>query len=129
MLDRVVLSDGRYLIPREDGRILVGSTLERTGFEKQLTEQAHRSLYQSALDLLPALAECEVEAQWAGLRPGSPDGIPYIGAVEGFANLYLNAGHYRNGLVLAPASCRLVADLMLKRTPEIDPQPYRWSLH
>ncbi|WP_421866881.1 glycine oxidase ThiO [Motiliproteus sp.] len=128
LLDRVVLADGRYLIPREDGRILVGSTLERVGFDKQTSSEARESLYESALNMLPALQHCDVEAQWAGLRPGSPDGVPYIGAVEGVENLFLNAGHFRNGLVLAPASCRLVADLMLGRTPEIDPAPYRWSL-
>lgn len=128
LLDRVVLAGGRYLIPREDGRILVGSTLEYQGYDKQVSESAYQSLYQSALSILPALEQCSVEAQWAGLRPGSPDGVPYIGAVDGIDNLYLNAGHFRNGLVLAPASCRLVADLMLDRTPEIDPAPYCWSL-
>ena len=128
ILDRVVLTDGRYLIPRNDGRILVGSTLEYQGYDKQVTETAYQSLYQSAVDILPALAQCPVEAQWAGLRPGSVDGVPYIGAVEGLDNLYLNAGHFRNGLVLAPASCRLVADLMLDRPAVIDPTPYRWSL-
>ncbi|MEH6469631.1 MAG: glycine oxidase ThiO [Halopseudomonas sp.] len=128
LLDRVVLSGGRYLIPRADGRILIGSTLEREGFDKRVTESAYASLHQSALSILPALARCPVEAQWAGLRPGSPDGVPYIGQVDGFDNLYLNAGHYRNGLVLAPASCRLVADLMLDRAPQVDPQPYCWSL-
>lgn len=128
LLDRVVLADGRYLIPREDGRILVGSTLERVGFDKQTSQEAYDSLYASAIKMLPALEACDVEAQWAGLRPGSPDGVPYIGAIEGIENLFLNAGHFRNGLVLAPASCRLVVDLMLSRTPEIDPGPYRWSL-
>ncbi len=128
LLDRVVLTNGRYLIPRDDGRILVGSTLEYQGFDKQVTESAYRSLYQSAVSILPALEQCSVEAQWSGLRPGSPDGVPYIGPVDGVDNLYLNAGHFRNGLVLAPASCRLVADLMLQRAPQIDPAPYRWSL-
>ena len=128
LLDRVVLSGGRYLIPRADGRILIGSTLEYQGFDKRVSEQAYDSLYQSAVTLLPALEHCSVEAHWAGLRPGSPDGVPYIGLVEGFDNLYLNAGHFRNGLVLAPASCRLVADLMLGREVALDPDPYRWSL-
>ncbi len=128
LLNRVVLSGGRYLIPRADGRILVGSTLEYQGFDKRVTAAAYDSLYQSAVAILPALARCTIEAQWAGLRPGSPDGVPYIGRVPGFDNLYLNTGHFRNGLVLAPASCRLVADLMLQRPPVIDPEPYQWSL-
>ncbi|WP_343232486.1 NAD(P)/FAD-dependent oxidoreductase [Motiliproteus sediminis] len=124
LLDRVVLANGRYLIPRSDGRILVGSTLERTGFSKQVTAAAYQSLYQSAVELLPELRSQPVEAQWAGLRPGSPQGIPFIGEVPGVRNLFLNAGHFRNGLVLAPASCRLVAELVCGETPSLDPAPY-----
>ncbi len=125
LLERVVLNNGRYLIPRSDGRILAGSTLEFSGFSKQATEEAYQSLYRSALDILPALEQYPVEAQWSGLRPGAPAGIPYIDRLPELRNLYINAGHFRNGLVLAPASCRLVADLMLGRDPEIDPAPYR----
>ncbi|MCW8887282.1 MAG: glycine oxidase ThiO [Motiliproteus sp.] len=124
LLDRVVLDGGRYLIPREGGLILVGSTLEFKGFDKQTTEEAYQSLYQSALKILPALAEFSVEAHWSGLRPGSPSGIPFIGDLPGYDNLFINAGHFRNGLVLAPASCRLAADLLLDRKPDIDPAPY-----
>ncbi len=125
LLNRVVLDQGRYLIPRSDGRILVGSTLRRNGFDKRTTHEAYLQLRASALAILPALADFPVEVHWAGLRPGSPGGIPYIGAMPGSDNLYVNAGHYRNGLVLAPASCRLLADLILGRAPSIDPAPYR----
>ncbi|QTP58417.1 glycine oxidase ThiO [Billgrantia antri] len=125
LLERVVLADGRYLIPRGDGRVLVGSTLEQTDFDKRTTAEARESLWQSAVAMLPRLAECEVEHHWAGLRPGAPDGIPFIGAVPGIEGLYLNAGHYRNGLVLAPAATRLLVDLLLAREPVIDPTPYR----
>ncbi|MDH1262342.1 glycine oxidase ThiO [Pseudomonas sp. GD03944] len=123
-LPSMVLAKGRYAIPRRDGHILVGSTLEHAGFDKTPTDSALASLKASAVELLPALAEAEVVGHWAGLRPGSPDGIPFIGEVPGQAGLWLNCGHYRNGLVLAPASCRLLADLMLGRTPIIDPMPY-----
>lgn len=123
-LSRVVLADGRYLIPRRDGRILVGSTLEHQGFDKTVTCSARVSLQGSARQLLPALAEATIEHHWAGLRPGSPGGIPFIGEVPNVAGLFVNAGHFRNGLVLAPAATRLVADLMLRRTPVVDPQPY-----
>lgn len=123
-LSSMVLAKGRYAIPRRDGHILIGSTLEHEGFDKTPTESALESLKASAVELIPALAEAEVVGHWAGLRPGSPEGIPYIGAVPGFAGLWLNCGHYRNGLVLAPASCQLFADVMLGREPVIDPAPY-----
>ncbi|KGK82508.1 D-amino acid oxidase [Stutzerimonas degradans] len=123
-LPSMVLAKRRYAIPRRDGHILVGSTLEDVGFDKVPTEDALQSLRKTAAELLPALADAPVVKHWAGLRPGSPDGVPYIGAVDGFDGLWLNCGHFRNGLVLAPASCQLLADLMLDREPIIDPQPY-----
>jgi glycine oxidase len=123
-LPSMVLAKGRYAIPRRDGHILVGSTLERVGFDKTPTVDALESLKVSAIELLPALAKAVPVKQWAGLRPGSPEGIPYIGPVAGKPGLWLNCGHYRNGLVLAPASCQLFADLLLGREPVIDPAPY-----
>ncbi|WP_069385156.1 glycine oxidase ThiO [Halomonas caseinilytica] len=125
LVRRVVLMDGRYVIPRADGRVLAGSTLEETGFDKSLCASAKDSLWTSATRIVPALADCEVEHHWAGLRPGSPDGVPFIGAVPGIDNLHVNAGHYRNGLVLAPASTHLLVDELLGREPILDPTPYR----
>jgi glycine oxidase len=123
-LPSMVLAKGRYAIPRRDGHILIGSTLEHEGYDKTPTDSALESLKASAVELIPALADAEVVGHWAGLRPGSPEGIPYIGRVPGFDGLWLNCGHYRNGLVLAPASCQLFADVMLGRAPIIDPLPY-----
>lgn len=123
-LSSMVLAKGRYAIPRRDGHILIGSTLEHEGFDKTPTDTALESLKASAVELIPALADAEVVGHWAGLRPGSPEGIPYIGEVPGFKGLWLNCGHYRNGLVLAPASCQLFTDLLLTRAPIIDPAPY-----
>ncbi|MBB3332743.1 glycine oxidase [Halomonas campaniensis] len=125
LVRRVVLMDGRYVIPRADGRVLAGSTLEEAGFDKTIDAAARESLWESAVAIAPALAGCEVEHHWTGLRPGSPDGVPFIGAVPGVANLHVNAGHYRNGLVLAPASTRLLVDQLLGREPIVDPAPYR----
>lgn len=102
LLRRIVLHDGRYLIPRRDGRILCGSTVEETGFDATPTAQAADSLRQTAIRLLPALQDVAPEAAWAGLRPGSPDGVPVIARLA--HNLVVNAGHFRNGLVMAPAS-------------------------
>jgi len=123
-LPSMVLARRRYAIPRRDGHVLVGSTLEDVGFDKTPTEDALESLRATAIELLPALADAQVVKHWAGLRPGSPDGVPYIGQVSGFDGLWLNCGHFRNGLVLAPASCQLLADLMLGREPIVDPAPY-----
>ncbi len=123
-LPSMVLAKGRYAIPRRDGHILIGSTLEYAGFDKTPTEDALESLRATAIELLPALADAQVVKHWAGLRPGSPDGVPYIGPVSGFDGLWLNCGHFRNGLVLAPASCQLLVDLMLGQAPIVDPSPY-----
>ncbi|NNC22993.1 glycine oxidase ThiO [Salinisphaera sp. USBA-960] len=126
LLNRVVLHDSRYLIPRADGRILVGSTLEpEAGFDKQPSIKARESLWHTAVAMLPALADYRIEHQWAGLRPGTPDGMPLIGAVPGIARLYVNAGHHRSGLVMAPAAAQLLADILLRRDRIVDPEPFQ----
>lgn len=124
ILEEMVLYQGRYLIPRRDNHLLAGSTLEHSGFDKRTTDEALRSLQASAEQMLPALASVPVKRQWAGLRPGAPDGVPFIGRLPDSANIWVNAGHYRNGLVLAPASARLMADLMTGREPVVPPAPY-----
>jgi glycine oxidase len=122
----IVYRDGAYLVPRADGLILAGSTLEDTGFDKSTTEQAYADIRAFAEALLPDLAGSEPVRHWAGLRPGSPDNIPVIARHPVLTNLYLNAGHFRYGVTMAPASAALLADLMLGRRPEIDPAPYSW---
>ena len=125
LLNAMVLTKGRYLIPRRDNHILVGSTLEFTEFDKTTSEEALISLRQSAIELMPELAHYPVIKQWAGLRPGTVNGVPYIGRVDHYNNLSVNSGQYRNGLVLAPASAKLLADLLLGRDPVVDPSPYQ----
>jgi glycine oxidase len=126
LLRRIVLKDSHYLIPRVDGRILVGSTLEHVGFAKKVTDTARQELLAAATDIFPELlAKTEIETQWAGLRPGSPEGIPYIGPHPDIEGLYLCSGHFRNGFVLGPASARLVAEVMLQQRPILDTAPYR----
>jgi glycine oxidase len=124
VVQRIVLSRDRYVIPRRDGRILVGSTLEDVGFEKATTRAAMQELEAEALRLIPALADYPIEHHWAGLRPGSPQGIPYILQHPRIAGLFINTGHFRNGVVLGPASARLLADILLQREPILDPAPY-----
>lgn len=122
----VVYRDGAYLVPRADGLILAGSTLEDTGFDKSTTEQAFADIRDFAEGLLPDLSATEPVRHWAGLRPGSPDNIPVVARHPVLANLYLNTGHFRYGVTMAPASAALLADLLLGRRSEIDPTPYAW---
>jgi len=124
LVRRIVLSEQRYVIPRRDGRVLVGSTLEHVGFRKQATETARAELHAMALKLIPALADCPVEHHWAGLRPGSPQGVPYIYEHPTIRSLYVNCGHYRNGVVMGPAAARLLADQVLARPPILSIAPY-----
>ncbi|MDH5785909.1 MAG: glycine oxidase ThiO [Chromatiales bacterium] len=125
LLEHTVLSGNHYLIPRADGRILAGSTLEHVGFDRQITDEGRDELYDFATRLLPPLEECEVEMQWSGLRPGSPDGIPCIGASGSLSGLYINAGHFRNGVVIGLASARLLADQILGNPPILDESQFR----
>lgn len=126
-LKRIVLSQGRYLIPRRDGRTLVGSTVETAGFDKGVTGAAREDLLAFAAGLLGDEVAGQVETQWSGLRPGSADGIPYIGAHPALPGLWVNSGHYRNGLVMAPASAELLADLIEGKPTQIDAAVYRPS--
>lgn len=118
------LAADRYAIPRRDGRVLFGSTLEETGFDKRTSDGARDELWQIATRRFPALRDAQVERHWAGLRPSSPSGIPFVGRHTRIANLVVNAGHFRNGIVLGPASARLAADLVLGRPPVVEAAPY-----
>lgn len=122
----IVYRAGGYLVPRADGLILAGSTVEDVGFDKAVTETADQTIRQFASETLPALAGIEPIQHWSGLRPGSPDNIPIIGRHPGLANLYLNTGHFRYGVTMAPASATLITDLILARPPAIDPSAYSW---
>ena len=126
-LDTILYRRGLYLIPRRDGHILVGSTLEDVGFNKSTTAETRRSLQDDAAALLPQLAEMQPLQHWAGLRPGSPDNIPVIDRHPDFDNVYVNTGHFRYGVTMAPASSELLVDLIEGRTPQLDPAPYRWQ--
>ncbi len=124
LISTIMLCDGHYLIPRHDGRILAGSTVEYEGFDKTTTAAALDELKQAAKTIAPSVAELPIEHHWAGLRPGSPDGVPFIGEHPRVSGLFVNAGHFRNGVVMGPASARLLADLALGRNPIVDPEPY-----
>ena len=125
-LKHVVYRDGLYIIPRDDGHILVGSTLEDVGFDTCVTDDARVNLIERANELLPFLNQTSVVAHWSGLRPGSPDNIPIMARHPTIENLYLNSGHFRYGVTMAPASAQFVANLILGLPNPIDPTPYRW---
>ena len=128
-LKSIILEGDRYLIPRRDGKILVGSTVEHDIFNKKLTIEAHDQLSHFALTLLPVLKNAPMIKHWAGLRPATTDGVPYIGKHPEIQNLSLNVGHFRNGLNMSPASAQLLVDLILNRPPVVNPEPYQFFKH
>lgn len=125
IIGRIIEHGKRYLVPRVDGRVLVGSTEEDAGFDTRSTPTAVRDLIDEALRLCPALAEAEVERTWAGLRPGGMDARPYLGMAPGYANLIVATGHQRSGLQLSTGTAVLIADLVAGRQPRIDLGPFR----
>lgn len=102
-----------YLVPRADGRVLVGSTAERAGFDARPTAGGIRLLLDQAIALVPSLAEAHLETTWAGLRPGTPDNHPLLGRIPGWENAWAATGHFRNGILLAPITARLMARAIL----------------
>jgi glycine oxidase len=108
----ITIGEAGYVIPRGDGTVIAGSTLEHTGFDKGVTREAAARLHAVAVRLCPALADAPVAQQWAGLRPGSPEGVPWIGP-SAVPSLWLNTGHHRNGLALAVASAERLTSLLL----------------
>jgi glycine oxidase len=110
---RVLIWGSRYLVPRRDGRVLIGSTEEDAGFNKHTTTDGIAGLLQLAVKLVPALGRADVEQCWAGLRPGSPDGLPFIGRAPGIDNLFVAAGHFRAGIQLSPGTGMLLKEMIL----------------
>lgn len=126
ILLRCPVNEGpRYLVPRRDGHLLVGSTVEEAGFDKSTTPEAIEDLREFAFSLVPALRQAQLLQAWSGLRPASLDRIPYIGPIPGIENAFLAAGHYRSGLHLSPATAHLLAQRMRGETPQIDLAPFR----
>lgn len=125
-LRTIILKNGTYLIPRLDGHVLAGSTLEDAGFDKTATEEAKAMLHAQATEILPLLKEASLVQHWSGLRPGSPDNIPTIDRHPQLENLYINSGHFRYGVTMAPASAEILASLILGRPQALDISPYRW---
>ncbi len=119
----------RYLVPRPDGRILVGSTEERVGFDKRTTAHAVAELIAFGIGLVRVLAAATVERTWAGLRPCAPDGLPYIGRLPEWDNVFIAAGHFRSGLQMSPATAILARQLILGEEPIVPPELYACHRH
>jgi glycine oxidase len=117
---RHIVEEGkRYLVPRPDGRVLVGSTEEQVGFDRRTTAAAIRDLLDFATRLVPDLAAAHLERSWAGLRPGSPDGLPFLGPVPGIDNLFVAAGHFRAGIQLSPATGLVLSECLRGLPPSL----------
>ena len=123
-LAHVVQSSGCYLIPRDDGRIVVGSTTEHVGYDTAPTDEGIERLRAAARAAVPELAHAQLERAWAGLRPGTPDELPILGADPEVEGLCYATGHYRNGILLAPATACALGALLLGDASPIDLTPF-----
>jgi glycine oxidase len=108
-IERVLWSDDVYLVPRNDGRILAGATVEYVGFDKNVTVGAVQKILTAALQLAPALTDAQIEETWAGLRPDSPDHLPIMGPTD-LDGLLIATGHFRSGILLAPITAKLIRE-------------------
>jgi glycine oxidase len=123
---RRILQEGRrYLVPRPDGRVLVGATEEHVAFDRRTTAAAVRELLDFAFLLVPELAQAAVERCWAGLRPGSPDGLPILGRLPDLDNVFVAAGHFRAGIQLSPVTGQVMTEWLLGRGPSLPLDAFR----
>ncbi len=116
-LQRILFGDNIYLVPRQDGRLIIGATVEEVAWTPNNTPQGIQTLLTKATQLYPAIADWQIEEFWWGFRPGTPDELPILGQ-SNCDNLYLATGHYRNGILLAPATATMMADLILEQTSD-----------
>ncbi len=124
-INHIIKHDDVYMVPRSDGHILVGASMERVGFEEGTTEKVIDSLLDATYRITPGLKSAKVVNQWMGFRPGSPDGMPYLGPVEGRQGLWVASGHYRNGVALAPGTADLMSRWIMGEKPAMDLADFR----
>ena len=121
---RIVSVPGAYCVPRDDGRVLVGATVEEAGFDTTVDEAAARQLVAAAASALPGFRAAPVVAHWAGLRPGTPDGLPILGEDPALPGLVYATGHYRNGILLAPLTAAIVGAIARGEDPPVEIAPF-----
>lgn len=126
-IPHILLKQDLYLIPRHDGHVLVGSTLEDVGFDKSTTVEARLSLLSRVYDIFPDWRSIEPIRHWAGFRPGSPDNIPTIGRHPMLTNLYANTGHFRYGVTMSLASAELLLNEIEGESQPLEMAAYRWQ--
>ena len=118
-IDRVLWSDKIYLVPRNDGRILAGASVEYVGFDKKITAGALEKILIGTIELAPDLANARVEETWAGLRPDSPDHLPILGPTD-IQGLLVATGHFRSGILLTPITARLIREWVTEQRVSVD---------
>lgn len=123
LLKHVIRSPEAYLIPRSDGRLLVGATVEEAGFDKRTDLATIQRFHRAALDLVPELRNAKILEDWAGLRPGTPDALPILGATA-TPGYYVATGHFRDGILLAPVTAEVMAAVIEGHAPEYDLAPF-----
>jgi glycine oxidase len=123
LLNHVVRAPEVYVVPRTDGRIVIGSTLEDAGFDKRVDPDTIQRLHQAAARLIPELGEARMLETWAGLRPGTPDALPLLGATA-VGNYFVAAGHYRDGILLAPVTALAMSQVVRGGQPDFDLKPF-----
>jgi glycine oxidase len=123
-LRHVIWGARAYLVPREEGQTFAGATVEEAGFRKRTTDPGLRGLIRGAIELIPSLAGSEVVRSWAGLRPATPDALPVMGLLPGWQNAWVATGHFRNGILLAPISGRLMAASILSGSADKTLAPF-----
>lgn len=119
MLTHVVRTPEVYVVPRTDGRVLIGATVEESGYDKRTDPEAIQRMYHAAVALVPALAEARIHEAWAGLRPGTPDDLPILGAT-GTPGYFVATGHFRDGILLSPITAHVMAQVVSGGTSEFD---------
>ena len=113
-IERVLWGEHIYLVPRDDGRIVAGATMEYAGFDKRTTAGGIEKILSAAIDLAPGLANARIEETWAGLRPDSPDHLPILGPTD-IDGLLMATGHFRSGILLTPITARLIREWIMEQ--------------
>ncbi len=119
IVKHVIRTPDVYIIPRSDGRVVIGATQEEAGFNKQTVPATIQKLRQAAIDVVPKIAEARILEDWAGLRPGTPDALPILGATS-TPGYFAATGHFRDGILLAPVTAKVMGQMIAGENPEFD---------